>query len=79
MKDPSELGVINDFHGDRLPEPRSGYSCTGIKCLENPSIFIYGDISMLNTPLNNAWILEISEGLQVKWTPYPLSYDHGQV
>ena len=79
MRDPSESGVITDFHGDRLPEPRSGHSCTRIKCLENPSFFIYGGIGMLNTPLNDAWILEISEDLQVKWTPYPLSYDHGQV
>ena len=41
---------------------------------------MYGGIGMLNTPLNDAWILEILEdGLELRWTPYTLPYDHGQV
>ena len=79
MRDPSESGLITNFQGELLPEPRSGHSCTKIKCLKNNSFFVYGGIGMLNTPLNDAWILEVSDGLEVTWTPYPLPYDHGQV
>ena len=81
MRDPSESGLITNFKGELLPEPRSGHSCTKIKCLKNrASFFVYGGIGMLNTPLNDAWILEISDyGLEVTWTPYTLAYDHGQV
>ena len=81
MRDPSESGLITNFKGELLPEPRSGHSCTKIKCSKNKaSFFVYGGIGMLNTPLNDAWILEISDyGLEVTWTPYTLAYDHGQV
>ena len=81
MRDPSESGLITNFKGELLPEPRSGHSCTKIKCLKNrASFFVYGGIGMLNTPLNDAWILEISDyGLEVTWTPYTLAYDHGHV
>ena len=40
---------------------------------------MYGGIGMLNTPLNDAWILTINEDLSIHWKPYHLSYDHGKI
>ena len=39
---------------------------------------MYGGIGMLNTPLNDAWILTIKDDLSIHWNPYYLPYDHGK-
>ena len=65
--------VVN---GDkRYPEPRSGHSLTYIG---NQKFFLYGGIGMMDTPLNDAWILEIN-GFNIQWTPCDLRYDHGAI
>ena len=33
----------------------------------------------MNTPLNDAWILEINSDLSIHWKTYPIPYDHGEV
>lgn len=44
------------------------------------TFMLYGGIGMLNTPLNDAWLLEINEATgHASWTFYPLKYDHGPV
>ena len=71
--------VIND-NGVYYPEPRSVPSFNLIqKNDEMAKFFMYGGIGMLNTPLNDAWILEVHPDLSISWNPYPLPYDHGPI
>ena len=68
------LGTVATQDGKKFPEPRSGHS---FDFIGEGKFFLYGGIGMLNSPLNDAWILRITSDLQAIWIPYPLDYDHG--
>ena len=60
------LDKVNRYVSFRIKNTRSSY-------------FVFGGIGMLNTPLNDAWILEVTDDLIATWKPFPLKYDHGEV
>lgn len=76
-RDPVDCGIVINERNEVLPEPRSGHTLTRIG--NSNKLFLYGGIGMLNTPLNDAWILTISENQEVNWSLYELPYDHGAV
>jgi len=40
--------------------------------------FIYGGIGLFNSPLNDAWILKVSDS-KCSWKYGFLDYDHGEI
>lgn len=73
-RDIDDAGLVMNSH-KKYPEPRSGHCLTYIG---NQRFFLYGGIGMMNTPLNDAWILEVKK-LDIEWIRYELKYDHGPI
>ena len=65
-------GSVTTSEGELIPEPRSGHSFTRIG--QTDQFFLYGGISMLQQPLNDAWILTLCDNF-VSWKQIHLPYD----